>query len=384
MRIVHVNKYFFPPHLGGVEQSLNLLTTSLAASGRRVEALVSNESPHTVVETIGGVEVTRLARTAAFASTPVALGMAGAIKRVTTGPDRADVLHFHFPYPWGDVSWLAAGSHGPAVMTYHADIVRQKRMLAAYAPLLRSVLRRVDRIIVGAPQIAENSPFVSPHLEKVRVVPFAIDPARFADTEAIGRRAAQLREERRGPLVLFVGRLVYYKGVEVLVRAMADVDAELVAVGTGPLEGDLRVKATALGIADRISFIPRVDDIELAAWYRAADVFCLPSTEPSEAYGLVQLEAQLAGTPVVSTDLPTGVPFVNLDGVTGLTVPVGDALALADALNRLLADDELRATLGRQGLARATREFGLEKMVSDTLAVYSEAIESHAQRAGRS
>ena len=384
MKIVHVNKYFFPPHRGGVEQSLNLLTTRLAAAGHDVSAIVSNESGQTVTETIGGVEVTRLARTVAFASTPVALGMAGAIGAATSGPKRADVVHFHFPYPWGDVSWLTAGGRGPSVMTYHADIVRQKRMLAAYAPLLRRVLDRVDRIIVGAPQIAENSPFVRPHLEKVRVVPFAIDPARFADTAEIARRAALLRAQRAGRrTVLFVGRLVYYKGVEVLVRAMADVDpgADLVIIGTGPLEGDLRVKAAALGISDRLTFVPSVDDLDLAAWYHAADVFCLPSTEPSEAYGLVQLEAQLAGTPVVSTDLPTGVPFVNLDGVTGLTVPVGDAPALATALNRLLADDELRARLGAQALERATTEFGIEKMVTDTLDVYAEAIASHAEKA---
>lgn len=382
MRIVHVNKYFFPPHLGGVEQSLNLLTTRLAGAGHDVRAIVANEGRDTVEETIGGVDVLRLARLAAFASTPIAPGMAGAIRSATNGPDAADVLHFHFPYPWGDVAWLTAGARGPAVMTYHADIVRQKNMLKAYAPLLRSVLDRVDRIIVGAPQIAENSPFVSRHLDKVRVVPFAIDPARFEDAEAIEARAAVLQSGLRGPTVLFVGRLVYYKGIEVLVRAMAEVNGDLVIIGTGPLESRLREVATALGIAERITFVPRVDDTDLAAWYRAADVFCLPSTEPSEAYGLVQLEAHLSGTPVVSTDLPTGVPFVNLDGVSGLTVPVGDVAALAAALNKLLSDDELRARLGEQALRRANTDFTLSGMVEQTLQVYDEAIESHARGKG--
>jgi len=382
VRIVHVNKYFFPPHLGGVEQSLNLLTTRLAEAGHDVSAIVANEAGTTAEETIGGVRVTRLARAAAFASTPIAPGMADAIRSATCGPLAADVIHFHFPYPWGDVAWLASGARGPAVMTYHADIVRQKRMLKAYAPLLRSVLKRVDRIIVGAPQIAENSPFVSPHMDKVRVVPFAIDPARFADTAAIDAAALRIAAELRGPTVLFVGRLVYYKGVEVLVRAMADVKGDLVIIGTGPLEGRLREVAAALGIGDRIRFVPRVNDTQLAAWYRAADVFCLPSTEPSEAYGLVQLEAHLSGTPVVSTDLPTGVPFVNLDGVSGLTVPVGDARALGVALDRLLSDEALRVRLGTSALHRAQTDFTLDGMVAKTLKVYEEAISSHTQRAG--
>jgi glycosyltransferase involved in cell wall biosynthesis len=383
VRITHVNKYFFPPHLGGVEQSLNLLTVNLAAAGHDVSAIVSNEASRTVREDVAGVDVLRLARTIAFSSTPIAPGMPGALRDATTGDAAADVLHFHFPYPWGDWSWLRSGARGPAVVTYHSDIVRQKRMLAAYAPVLRRFLERVDRIIVGAPQIAENSPFVSAHLDKVRVVPFAIDTNRLVDDAAADARVAVVRQGRTRPLILFVGRLVYYKGVSVLVDAMEHVDADLVIIGRGPLEGELREKAVALGIADRLTFLTPVDDAELAAWYRAASVFCLPSTEPSEAYGLVQLEAHACGTPVVSTDLPTGVPFVNLDGVTGFIVPVGDARALASALTKLTTDRELRDQLGRQARDRVSWEFSVPTMVERTLAVYAEAIESHAQRAGR-
>ena len=381
--MTHVNKYFFPPHLGGVEQSLNLLTTSLAAEGHEVSAIVANEEPRTVHEDVGGVDVLRLARSIAVGSTPIAPGMPGAIRDATTGERATEVLHFHFPYPWGDWSWLLSGAKGPAVMTYHADIVRQKRMLVAYAPVLRRVLERVDRIIVGAPQIAENSPFVSRHLDKVRVVPFAIDTNRLVDNAEMDARVATSREGRTRPLVLFVGRLIYYKGVSVLVEAMQHVDADLVIIGRGPLEDELREKAVALGISDRLTFLAPVDDAELAAWYRAADVFCLPSTAPTEAYGLVQLEAHACGTPVVSTDLPTGVPFVNLDGITGLIVPVGDARALADALSTLTTDAELRARLGRQARERVFSEFSVSTMVERTLAVYAEARQSHAQRTGR-
>jgi glycosyltransferase involved in cell wall biosynthesis len=179
---------------------------------------------------------------------------------------------------------------------------------------------------------------------------------------------------------LFVGRLVYYKGVDVLVRAMAGVDADLVLVGDGLLEAQLRRLATERGIAPRVSFLPALHDEELCAWYHAADVFCLPSVARSEAFGLVQIEAHAAGTPVVSTALTTGVPYANLDGVTGLIVPPGDELALREALTRLLSDDELRARLGRQAQARALRDFTVPRMVEDTLAVYAEAMQLHAAR----
>lgn len=376
MHVGLVNKYYCPPHLGGVEQSLNLLARSLVADGNRVTALVANEGPRAADEVLDGVEVRRLGRSFAFASTPIALSMRGEIRRLAMS-DSIDVFHLHFPYPWGEMSWLSAGVDTPAVLTYHADVVRQKHLMATYAPWLRRVLDRVDRIIVGAPQMIENSPFLAPVAEKCRVVPFAIEYGRFTRTAKASATVARRLEGVRGPLVLFVGRLVYYKGIDVLVEAMADVSATLVVIGRGPLEAELRDKALALGISERILWVEPVSDSELAAWYDSADVFCLPSTARSEAYGLVQLEAHYAGTPVVSTALPTGVPYVNQDGLTGLVVPPGDSRALADALNRLLADDELRERFGRQARERAVTDFSIERMVSATIAVYREAIELH-------
>ena len=214
-------------------------------------------------------------------------------------------------------------------------------------------------------------------------MPFGLPLERIAESSEAPGRAAELRAAHAGRrIVLFVGRLVYYKGVDVLMRAMADVDADLVVIGDGPLEGELRALAQEVGIAARSTFLPPVSEAELAAWYHAADVFCLPSVARSEAFGLVQIEAHAAGTPVVSTNLPTGVPYANLDGVTGLIVPPGDATALADALRRLLADDDLRARLGAQARARALSEFTIPRMVERTLQVYAEAVDVHARRQG--
>jgi glycosyltransferase involved in cell wall biosynthesis len=375
VRVTFVNKYYFPPHLGGIEQSLSLLAGSLARRpGIDVRAIVANEGAAGISERIDGVDVRRLGRAFAYASTPVVPGMATAIRREASRPDPADVLHLQLPYPWGDVSWLSARSGIPTVMTYHSDVVRQRLMLAAYAPILRRVLDRVDRVIVGAPQMIENSPFLRPVAHKCRVVPFAIDVTRFPETPDVLAAAKRLREAHDRPIVLFVGRLVYYKGAEVLLRAMREVDADLVVIGRGPLEAELRESATALGIADRVTWLPPVDDAVLAAWYRAADVFCLPSVARSEAYGLVQLEAHLAATPVVSTDLPTGVPFVNAHEETGLVVPPADAGALASALRRILGDDAARTRMGERARQRVLTQFTLDRMVDNTLSVYDEAL----------
>ncbi len=383
MRVTMINKYY-PPHLGGIEFHMRDLATALAARGHGVRAIVANEGKTTVTETVDGVEVTRLARAFAYASTPVAFGMRSAIAAEALRADAPDLYHLHFPYPWGEVSWLAAGggrgvlsgrrpkSDIPTVLAYHSDIVRQKTLLAAYSPILNRVLDRVDVILASSPNMVEHSPFLSRVADKCRVIPYGIHVERYADTPELLARAAELRAGHDRPIVLFVGRLVYYKGPEVLMRAMGNVDADLVVIGRGPLKPSLEQIATESGITDRVTFLDPVDDDELAAWYHAADVFCLPSVARSEAYGLVQLEAHASGTPTVSTTLTTSVPFVNADGVTGLTVPPGDEGALAEALRQLVADESLRTRLGAQARMRARADFTIDGMVDRTLAVYAE------------
>ena len=385
LRVTMLNKYYSPPHLGGVETVVRTLSEGLVEhAGAHVRVLVSNEERLRVEERINGVDVVRLPRQLAVSSTPVALGMSRALRtearhRRAGGSAPPDVVNLHFPYPWGELSFLWARPRVPSVVLYHSDIVRQKRLLTLYRPFLERFLDRVDLIVTSSPNIIQGSEFLAPRAAKCRVVPFGLPPQRLVATPRMLGRAAELRASRPGRnIVLFVGRLVYYKGVDVLVRAIAGVDADLVLIGNGPLEEELRELAAGSGIAERVSFVPPQDDEELCAWYHAADVFCLPSVARSEAFGLVQIEAHAAGTPVVSTDLPTGVPYANLDGVTGLVVPPGDPVPLREALARLLSDSDLRTRLGRQAQARAQSEFTIPRMVAGTMDVYAEAIERYA------
>ncbi len=390
MRVTMVNKYYSPPHLGGIEAVVRTLSEGLVEhAGARVRALVSNEGSRGTTECIGGVEVVRLSRQFTLSSTPLAVGMPRALRdemRRTgeAGIEQPDVINLHSPYPWGELSFLWARPAAPTVVLYHSDIVRQKRLLTAYTPFLERFLDRVELIVASSPNLIDGSRFLAPRAEKCRVVPFGLPQRYFATTPQLLERAAELRTAHAGRrIVLFVGRLVYYKGVDVLVRAMRHVDADLVLIGSGPLEEPLRELAAAGGTATRVTFVPPPDDAEVCAWYRAADVLCLPSVARSEAFGLVQIEAHAAGTPVVSTRLPTGVPYANLDGITGLTVPPGDVEALAQALTRLLSDDDLRSRLGEQARTRALSEFTVPRMVKNTVEVYKEAIDRHAAYAGR-
>ena len=362
LRVLHVGK-FYPPHHGGMESHL----ATLAGELRRevdVQVLVSADDRRTTHETVEGVPVTRIGTLATMASASINPGMARAIRRAD-----ADVVHFHHPNPTGVLSYLASGRRGPLVVTYHSDIIRQRVLGAAFAPVLHRFLRRAHAVLASSPDYARSSPVLQRHAGRVRIVPFGIRAGAFetADAEAVAR----IRAEFGARVVLAVGRLVYYKGFEYLVRAMVAVRGRLLILGDGPLRPELEALAAALGVADRVTIRGGVAD--LAPYYHAADVFALPAVARSEAFGLVQLEAMAAGTAVVNTAVDSGVPFVSRDGESGITVPPADADALAAALTRLLDDAALRARYGAKARERVRVEFGLQRMVDDTLALYREA-----------
>jgi len=330
---------------------------------------VSHTGIRTVRETTDGVRVVRVPRYANIASTPISPGLFTELAGT-----RADIVHVHLPNPMAEVCTLLARPPGKLVVMYHSDIIRQKRLFRLHRPINRAFLARADRIIVTAPQNVEYSPVLREFRDRTTVIPLGVAPEDFAPTDERRRRADDLRRRFGRRVVFFIGRHVYYKGIDHLIRAMQHVDAHLVIGSTGPLTATLKERVRSLGLGPRVTFVGRIAEEHLADYYHAADDFCLPSVARSEAFGIVQLEAMACGVPVVNTRLTTGVAYVNLDGVTGLSVPPGDPRALADALNRLLDDEVLRTTLGRQARDRVRREFTHDINAQRTLDLYAELL----------
>ncbi|HEX6036611.1 glycosyltransferase [Longimicrobium sp.] len=362
LRVLHVGK-FYPPHHGGMESHVETLCRELRADVD-VEVLVSADDRRTTHETVDGVPVTRIGTVANVASASINPGMARAIRR-----SRADVVHFHHPNPTGVLSYLASGRRGPLIVTYHSDIIRQRVLGAIFNPVLHRFLRGAHAILASSPDYARSSPVLRRHADRVRIVPFGIRADAFASADP--EEVARLRTLYGSRVVLAVGRLVYYKGFDYLIRAMQRVDGRLVILGDGPLRAELDALAARTGVADRVTIAGGVPDV--APYYHAADVFALPAVARSEAFGLVQLEAMAAGLPVVNTRIDSGVPFVSRDGESGITVPPADVQALAGALGHLLDAPEARRRLGGGARERARRDFSLERMVAQTLATYREA-----------
>ena len=368
MRILHIYKDYHPV-LGGIENHLRWLAEAQAARGHEVSVLVTNPAGmETIVREENGVRVIRAARLATVASTPLSLSMPLILRH-----EEPDIVHLQFPYPVGETSqWLMRRGRA-TIISYQSDVVRQAAILRFYNPILKRVLRQADRILASSPNYIRSSSWLRPLADKCTVVPLGVDVARFDKPRP--QQVQIIRQRYPGPLLLFVGRLRYYKGLDYLLHAMQQVEATLLLVGTGPEAARLRVLSEELGVAERVHFLGDVSDEMLPAYYQAADLFVLPSSHRSEAFGIVLLEAMAAGTPLISTELGTGTSWVNQDGVTGLVTRPRDAQALAIAINRLLKDDAMRAEMGKQAQARARAAFDLPVLVERIMAVYDDVLD---------
>ena len=369
MRVLHVGK-FYPPAPGGMERVVQLLCENERPEVDSV-VLAANTSPHTVREVWHGVPVTRVASVASIGSVGICPTFPAALARTPR-----DITVIHEPNPAALVSdWITRG-RGPLVVWFHSEVVRARwKYNILYRPFLRRALTRADRIVVSSARLADHARELADFRSKCVVIPFGIDVERLEATPAVTARAAQIVAEHPGPRVLFIGRLVPYKGVDVLIDAMASVPrATALILGDGPLRSELAARAAASGVAGRVRFLGALPDAEVVAHLHACDVFVLPSVSRQETFGVAQLEAMACGRPVVSTDLETGVPWVNQHEVTGLVVPPGNSERLSDALGTLLSDEALRNRLGAAARERVEREFTTERMAQRTVSLYRDVL----------
>ena len=356
LRILEVNKAYYP-HTGGIETVIRQYSEELGkvCPAAEVKVLVCRDGRGKGSrEKLNGVDVTRAASMGTYFSCPLSLDF---IRKFRKMAKKADVVHIHVPFPLADVALLLSGFKGRVVVSWHSDVVKQKKLLMFYKPFMKSLLKRADRILVATEGHIEGSAYLKDYREKCRVLPYGIVPGAYLRVPE-GNVLSELCNDKDSVKLLFTGRLVYYKGVDVLLRAMKETSGcELFISGEGELEEGLREYVRDNGLEDRVHFMGFLPQTALRQAFRECDVFILPSVERSEAFGIVQIEAMVYGKPVINTALPSGVPYVSLDGITGLTVPPSDSDSLAEAINTLVGDKELRETMGRAAAERVKTEF---------------------------
>jgi glycosyltransferase involved in cell wall biosynthesis len=364
---LQIGKFYYPAK-GGIETHTRVLSTGLRQFCD-VKVVVAGQ-PKASADCIDGIEIERQSAPVTLAGAPICPDLISTLRST-----KADIVHVHLPNPWASMAYLMSGCRRPLVVGYHSDIVRQSLIEPLFRPILLKFLDRASTIISSSPDLIEHSPILKRFRQKCVVIPYGLDQRALIETDV--PKVESIRSGYKKPIVLGVGRLVYYKGFEHLIGAMTEVDASLLIIGNGPLKENLVRLATSIGVSDKVTFLDKVDDVN--PYHQAADLFVLSSVARSEAFAIVQLEAMAAGKPVINTQLESGVPFVSQHGITGLTVPPADKSALAAAINRLLGDADLRQRYGAAARLRAQQEFTVEKMVARTLEVYDKATSSPRQ-----
>lgn len=371
LKVLQVNKLYYP-YTGGVERVVQQIAEGLA-DRTEMKVLVCNNERKTVIEQINGVEVKRSGSFAMLGNLPLSIKFIRDFRKMAQD---YDIIHFHMPFPVGDLAGLLSGCKGKIVLWWHSDVVRQKKMMLLYRPVMERFLKRADAIVVATQGHIDGSAYLKPYAKKCVIIPYGVNPAieKKAD-EWLKKVPAQQNVDKPDIPVkfLFTGRLVYYKGCKVLLEAFRQVKkGELYLVGSGAMEEELKNLAEQFGIRDRVHFLGNVSDEELEENFEKCDVFVLPSIARSEAFGLVQIEAMAYEKPVINTNLASGVPYVSIHEETGLTVEPEDVQGLADAMNWMVSHPEERKEMGRKGRRRVKEVFQMDHMLDKLLEVYQD------------
>lgn len=351
MRILHLAKYYWP-RSGGMERVVQGLAEGASNLGHQVEVVAVESLGRAGTSGRQRSSVTKAFSLAALGSQEIAPGYIAAAWK------RADLIHVHHPHPLADVACLLRAGRTPVVVTQHADSRR-----SIYRPVTRLVLRQAEAIVVPSRAHLALSNELIGYEGKVEIIPFGIDQTRWEMVPPTPPGAA--------PRAIFIGRLVAYKGLDILLRALERVpDLRLDVVGVGPEGPRLRTLAQALAITDRVRWYGEYPDEDLPRRMADADFLVLPSVTVEEMFGLVVLEAMAAGRPVITTAVPSAVREVNAPGVTGLEVPLRDVAALAQALETLSHDPARRRKMGEAGRKRVVERFTQAAMAEKHIELY--------------
>jgi rhamnosyl/mannosyltransferase len=384
MRVLHFYKTYFPDSVGGIEQVIRQMCVSTSRLGVQPEVLTLTRQTSNLELEFEGHQVHRVTQNIEIASNAISVA---AFRQLARLAEQADVVHYHFPWPFMDLAHFVARVRKPTLVTYHSDIVRQKKLLRLYQPLLHRFLSSVDAIVATSPNYLASSPTLQRHREKTRIITYGLDRNLYpqSDAERMSHWRARLDAQfapRFGQahgarFFLFIGVLRYYKGLHVLLDALAQAPHPVVIVGAGPIEQELKAQVRRLGL-DHVMFTGAIDEEDKVALLRLCYGMVFPSHLRSEAFGISLLEAAMFGKPMISCEIGTGTSYINVDGETGLVVAPDDPQALARAMRVLWDQPENAAAMGRRAEARFRDLFTSERMAANYTELYHELASGRA------
>ncbi|MDX5371662.1 MAG: glycosyltransferase family 4 protein [Pseudomonadaceae bacterium] len=368
MKVLHFYKTYYPSSFGGIEQVIFQLAEGCQRLGVKAEVLsvATGMSRHSQI--IGSHLAHYAKQDLQLASTAFSREAIPMFRELSKD---ADIIHYHYPWPFMDLAHFCVRPAKPCILSYHSDIVRQRTLRHIYGPLMNRFLSAMDRIVAASPNYAASSPVLQRYADKVQIIPYGLDESSYPKPD--DSTLKKWRTRIGGDFYLFVGVLRYYKGLHVLLDAMAGLELPLVIAGSGPAEAELRQKCARLGLRN-VHLVGEVSEQDKAALLELSKALVFPSHLRSEAFGISLLEGAMYGKPLISCEIGTGTTFINIAGETGLTVPPADSAALRSAILRLWQDPALRATLGAGARKRFEQLFSSHQMSEKYFDLYCEAL----------
>lgn len=371
MKVLHIYRTYYPDPPGGVQEAIRQIASGVQTFG--VDSRVFTLSPQPEPRTNERPEGTVVRARSYWAPASCDLGGLSSLQLYRENVDWADLIHYHYPWPFADVLNLLSPTRKPKIMTYHSDIIKQKVLGKFYYPLMRLTLSQMDAVVATSPTYRKTSRVLNQFVkhERMHVVPLCMedvlpDWVQTPKTDILDRLNLTQR-----PYVLALGVLRHYKGLHTLVQAAQSIRGTVVIAGSGPEDANLRQQVKTLGLSN-VVFAGQVSHAEKHQLLSQSIAFALPSHMRSEAFGMVLLEAAMHGRPMVCCEIGTGTSWINQHGSTGWVVPPEDSPALAQAINRLIDNPSEAEAMGRNARTRYETQFASHVMAQGYNTIYQQ------------
>tara|TARA_B100002003_G_scaffold241423_1_gene263111 strand:- start:3038 stop:4147 length:1110 start_codon:yes stop_codon:yes gene_type:complete len=368
LKVLHVYRTYFPDTQGGAQEVVRQISLGTSALGVSNRIFTPSTAPDPAILNHPEGDVHRVKLNFEIASCGFCITGIPEFRRCV---EWADIVHYHFPWPFADALHFLANVQKPTLVTYHSDVIRQQKLLSLYSPLMKRFLKSATKIVCTSPNYLASSKVLGALGKPCSVIPIGLDSESYPSV--VETELEQLRQQYKEDFFLFVGLLRYYKGLHTLLEAAKLTSQQIVIVGEGPLEKELKQKAKRLGLSN-VHFTGYLPDSQKMALIELCRALVLPCNLRSEAFGVCLLEGAMKGKPLISAEVETGTSFVNLDSETGIVVPPENAQLLAEAMNRLAADPVEAKRLGKNARARFESVFTSKQMADAYLEEYEQLL----------
>lgn len=332
-KVLQVGKFFYPDK-GGIESTTKFIFDHFVNDQNVNDVLCFKRGKRSQKIHFGKSLVLKCGTSFQLASTPISFKFFYWFRKLR---NNYDIIHIHSPNPLAAVALFLFPVKGKVLLHWHSDILTHKFLYLFYRFFEKHLLKRADLILGTSPVYVQHSPFINKYDYKANYISSSTEDTNFTVDE---ERVQEIKNEYDGRKIIFsLGRFIYYKGFEYLIEAAKYLPDDFVILigGAGPMKEKYVALIKQLNLYNKIFLLSDISQQDLGNYYKACDVFCLPSTEKTEAFGLVLVEAMVFGKPIIATNIPgSGTSWVNVNNVTGINVEPKNSKALAEGILKIM------------------------------------------------